>query len=186
MNDNEIIELYFNRNEQAIKESSDKYGAYCFSVANAVLSNHNDSEECVNSTWLAAWNTIPPQKPSVLKMYFAKITRNTALSTYRKRIAKKRENSEFEASLEEISECISLNEGVEQQIDKEQLNRAINSFLKSLNARDCSVFIRRYFFSDSIKSIANYYCLGESNTLSILFRTRKKLKEYLTKEGFFI
>lgn len=186
MKDSDIIALYFERNEQAIKESSEKYGSYCFSVANAVLSNRDDSEECVNSTWLKAWNTIPPQKPNVLKMYFAKITRNTALSAYRKRTAQKREYGEFEASLEELKECLSSKESVEQQIDKENLNKAVNSFLKSLNNRDCSVFLRRYFYSDSVRNIAVRYSLSESNTLSILFRTRKKLREYLIKEGFSI
>ena len=119
-------------------------------------------------------------------MYFAKITRNTALSAYRKRTAQKREYGEFDASLEELKECLSSKESVEQQIDKEQLNKAVNSFLKSLNTRDCSVFLRRYFYSDSVRNIAVRYSLSESNTLSILFRTRKKLREYLIKEGFSI
>lgn len=184
MNDSQIIDLFFKRDELAIKESSKKYGAYCFSVANAVLADNNDSEECVNSAWLKAWNSIPPQKPDVLKMYFAKLTRNLAISAYRKKCAQKRDKNEFELSVEELKECVATKEGIEENIDKKQLGRAINEFLKTLSSRDCSVFLRRYFYSDSIKSISERYSLSESNTLSILFRTRKKLKEYLVKEDF--
>lgn len=186
MTDNEIIALYWERDQAAITISNEKYGAYCFAVANAILFNREDCDECVNSTWLQSWNSMPPQRPSVLKLFFAKITRNLAINTYRKNTAKMRGGSEFKASLDELSECIPSESSVEGEFDKKALEQSINGFLRSLSSRDCSVFLRRYFFSDSVKQIAERFGLSESNTLSILFRTRKKLKEHLEKEGFSI
>lgn len=186
MTDNEIIALYWDRNQTAITASNEKYGAYCFAVADAILSSKEDCDECVNSTWLQSWNSMPPQRPNVLKLFFAKITRNLAINTYRRNSAKMRGGNEFKASLDELSECLPDKASVEGEVDKRALEQTINSFLRSLSARDCSVFLRRYFYSDSVKSIAERYGLSESNTLSILFRTRKKLKEHLEKEGFSI
>lgn len=184
MTDSEIIALYWERNQTAITVSNEKYGAYCFAVANAILSNYEDSNECVNSTWLQSWNSMPPQRPNELKLFFAKITRNLAINIYRKNTAKMRGGNEFKASLDELAECIPSGNSVEGELDKNALEQLINAFLRSLSARDCSVFLRRYFYSDSVKEIAKRYGLSESNTLSILFRTRNKLKEHLEKEGF--
>lgn len=184
MTDSEIITLYWERNQTAITASNEKYGAYCFAVANAILSNYEDSSECVNSTWLQSWNSMPPQRPNVLKLFFAKITRNLAINTYRKNTAQIRGGKEFKASLDELTECVPSKSSIESEFDKSELEKSINVFLRSLSERDCCVFLRRYFYSDSVKSIAKRYGLSEPNTLSILFRTRNKLKEYLEKEGF--
>lgn len=184
MTDNEIIALYWKRDQEAITVSNERYGAYCFAVANAILSSREDCDECVNSTWLQSWNSMPPQRPNALKLFFAKITRNLAINTYRKNTAKMRGGTEFKASLDELAQCVPSKNSVESEFDKKVLEQSVNAFLKSLNARDCSVFLRRYFFSDSVKEIAKRYGLSESNTLSILFRTRNKLKEHLEKEGF--
>lgn len=184
MTDNDIIALYWKRDQTAITVSNERYGAYCFAIANAILSNCEDSNECVNSTWLQSWNSMPPQRPNALKLFFAKITRNLAINTYRKNTAKMRGGNEFKASLDELSECVPSDSSVEGEVDRRALEQSINSFLRTLSQRDCSVFLRRYFYSDSVKDIAIRHGLSESNTLSILFRTRKKLKEHLEKEGF--
>ncbi len=186
MTDVQIINLYWQRNELAIAESNNKYGAYCFAVADRILINRQDSDECVNSTWFKAWNVIPPQKPDVLKLFFAKITRNLAINKYRQSKALSRGAGEFASSLDELSECVPDKNSVEQQIDKIALNQSVNEFLETLSDRDCCVFLRRYFYSDSIKEIAEYCNLTESNTLSILHRTRKKLKIHLEKDGYIV
>lgn len=184
MTDLEIIELYWNRNELAVSESNSKYGAYCFTVADTILLNREDSNECVNSTWFKAWNAIPPHRPEILKLFFAKITRNLAINKYRQAKTLSRGAGEFAASLDELRECVPDQNRIEYEIDKIALNESVNKFLKTLSERDCCVFLRRYFYSESVKEIAEYCNLTESNTLSILHRTRKKLKMYLEKEGY--
>ncbi len=182
MDDNKLLQLYFERNESAIDESIEKYGALCTSVAYGILKDKQDSEECVNDAFLNAWNSIPPQKPKKLSSYLAKITRNLAIDRYRKENAKKRRASEYEIALEELGECVGTGE-VEEKFDESAALGAINSFLNTLDSKKRSVFLRRYFYFDSIKEICEKYALSTSGVKMILMRTREELKEFLEKEG---
>ena len=185
MTDESIIEMYFMRNEEAIRHSEEKYGKYCFAVANNILSNSGDSEECVNDTWLRSWNAIPPQRPTVLKLFFARITRNLAIGKYRSNNAKKRGSGEIGDVLHELEYCIADSDA-ESKLNATELARAVNEFLGTLEPRDRAVFLRRYFFTESTDTIALNFGLKKSNVLKILSRIRKKLKTYLTEEGFFV
>ena len=160
MEDSRIVELYWQKNADAIKETNSKYGAYCFAIADNILHNKEDSEECVNDTWLNAWNAMPPQKPTKLQMFLAKITRNLSFNRFNARSAE----SEYEAR--ELGQCIRM-------------------FVRALPERDGNVFVRRYFFTEPVAEIAKRYGLTDNNVMVILSRTRKKLKTQLVKEGFF-
>ena len=153
MDDRKIIELYNQRNEKAISETSLKYGKYCFSIANNILGDRQDSEECVNDTWLKTWNAIPPQEPRSLKLFLGKITRNLALDRYDSRTAKKRE-CPLELALEEISECVP-DVSAERESDGGVLRDAINSFLASLPRRTRIIFMQRYWYLSSISEISS-------------------------------
>jgi len=182
MTDEAIIELYFARNEDAIKSSDEKYGRYCLTIANGILTNHFDSEECVNDTWLRAWNSIPPERPCYLKLFFARITRNLAINRYRASNAQKRGGGEIEAVLEELSECFGTD--TETAFDMRMLSASVNEFLETLEIRERAIFLRRYFFSEDTQTIAVKFGIKRSNVHKILSRTRKKLREQLTKEGW--
>ena len=184
MDDSKIIELYWARDELAIKQSEEKYGKYCFSVANNILANNGDAEECVNDTWLRAWNAMPPAKPNYLKLFLAKITRNLALWRYEKRQSAKRAG-EFCTIVTELDECESAASAENEYLEKEILS-AINSFLRGVSLKERCIFVRRYFYAESGAAIAQRYGEKESNVNLILFRTRKKLKEHLEKEGIYI
>ncbi len=185
MEDSRIVELYWQRNEDAIKETDGKYGAYCFAIANNILHSKEDSDECVNDTWLNAWNSIPPQKPTRLQIFLGKITRNLSFNRYNSRSAKKRGGGEIVLVLDELAECIACESDVESEYELKELERCINLFVSILPERDCNVFVRRYFFTEPVADIAKRYSLTESNVAVILSRTRKKLKNYLIREGFF-
>lgn len=184
MDDNTIIGLYFNRDEQAVRETILAYGDYCRTVARNILGNPEDAEEAVADTWLKVWNTIPPQKPRFLKLYLAKITRNIALNTYREQSAKKRGGGQVVLALEELGACVSQSGSVESIIDERLLRNTIQSFLQQISKKDRMVFVRRYFFLEDTSAIAQRYGLKESNVLLILSRTRKRLRDYLIKEGY--
>ena len=184
MEDNQIIELYWSRNENAIKETDHKYGNYCFAVADNILHNREDAEECINDTWLHAWNAIPPQKPARLRIFLTKITRNLSFNRFNARTAQKRGGSEINLVLDELAECIASESDVENEYAAKELSESIRKFVRSLSERDGNVFIRRYFFTEPVKIIAQSYSLTENNVCVMLRRTRKKLKAYLIKEGF--
>lgn len=184
MTDEAIIEMYFDRNEDAIKKSDEKYGRYCMTVAGSILSDRLDAEECVNDTWLRAWNSIPPERPSYLKLFFAKITRNLAINRYRSATAKKRGGGEVDTVLDELSECIGGD--TETAVDMRALSASVNDFLGTLEVRERAIFLRRYFFSEETEVIAVKFGIKKSNVHKILSRTRKKLREQLTKEGYSI
>lgn len=184
MEDRKIIELFFERSEKAIEESEKKYGRYCHSVAYSILSSDEDAEEIVNDTYLRAWNAIPPQKPSKLGAFLAKIARNLALDRYDAR-RKERENLAFELTLEEIAECIPDTSRISVS-DEVALRDAINSFLASLDEKTRVIFMRRYWYMLPISQISKLSRESESNIKTILFRTRKKFKEHLRKEGIVI
>lgn len=183
--DKRIVELYFERNESAIKETDLKYGAYCYAVSNNILHNNEDSEECVNETWVRAWNTIPPKKPQYLRMFLAKITRNISFNLYNSYNAKKRGCREIHLILEELSECIASESYVEDDCIAKELAQILRIFVKDLPEREGNIFLRRYFFSEPISVIAEKYCISENNATVILSRTRRKLKQLLINEGYF-
>ena len=182
MEDRKIVDLYWARDERAIAESDMKYGAFCHALANRILSQQEDAEECVSDTWLRSWNTVPPQRPERLQQFFAKITRNLAFDRWRLLHAGKR--SAVTVALEELEECLAAPGGVEEPLRQKELSEALRRFLTGLSPRDRGVFLRRYFFVEATGEIAARFGLSETNVLTILSRTRKKLKEQLQKEGF--
>ena len=184
MEDSRIVELYWQRSSDAIAESNIKYGPYCFTVANNILGSPEDSEECVNDTWLAAWNAMPPGRPARLQMFLTKITRNLSFNRFQARAAKKRGGGEIILVLDELAECIPGESSVEQEYEAKELSRAIQAFVRELPERDGNVFVRRYFFTESAAQIAGRYSMTENHVMVILSRVRKKLKTHLVKEGF--
>lgn len=184
MQDDQIVELYWRREESAIAESSGKYGAYCFSVAENILQSPEDSEECVNDTWLRAWNAMPPQRPARLRMFFAKITRHLAFDKFKARTAQKRGCGELHLVLSELEECISSPDTPETLVAAKELEQSIGRFVRSLPEREAMLFARRYFFGEAVSKIARNYGLTSNNTTVILSRIRNKLKTHLEKEGY--
>lgn len=183
MDDNQIVELFWKRDTDAITESSNKYGSYCFSIANNILHSKEDSEECVNDTWLKAWNTIPPQKPTKLQMFLAKITRNLSFDRFSARTAEKRGGGEIHLVLDELAECLASESDVASDYEYKELGKCIRQFVNTLPNRDRNVFLRRYFFTDSVAEISVRYSMTENYVMVILSRTRKKLKNHLQLEG---
>ena len=184
MEDSQIVELYWQKNENAISETAKKYGAYCFTIAENILHSTEDSEECVNDTWLHAWNAIPPQRPDVLRMFLAKITRNLSLDRFSARNAEKRGGGEIALVLDELGECLGGGEDTEAAYEAKELRQCIRRFVRTLPERDGNVLVRRYFFAEPVADIAKRYGLSENNVMVILSRTRKKLKAHLLKEGY--
>lgn len=184
MDDEQILNLYFARDEQALVETDRKYGGYCFSLANGILNNQQDAEETVNDTYLKAWNTIPPHHPSVFKLFLAKITRNLAFSRWRQNTAGKRGGGEMQLVLDELADCICAPTRVEEQYSAKELSRAIRSFLDTLPVREQNIFLRRYFFVEESEAIARRYGMKPATVLRTLSRTRAKLKKCLTREGY--
>ena len=183
MEDAEIVALYLARQEAAIAESERKYGAYCCSIAQRILDCREDIQETLNDTWLRAWNAIPPEAPTALRPYFARITRNLAIDRWRKRNTEKR-GGQMTLALEELSELSGGTPLPQEPVEGKELERAIQSFLSGCSQNQRNVFLRRYFFFDSTEEIARRYAMRESNVLNLLSRTKKKLKVYLQKEGF--
>ncbi len=186
MQDEKIIELYWLRNETAISETEHKYGQYLTKIAYNILNNIEDSRESVNDTYLKAWNTMPPQKPNILKTYLGKITRQLSIDVFRTRNRKKRNASQYAVSLSELEECIPDGNDVEQEVELQLLGRIINDFLYTLPDQTRHIFVCRYYFCDSIKNISAFFAISESKVKSILFRTRNALKSHLESEGFFV
>lgn len=182
MNDANIVELYWNRNEDAIKETSKKYGNYCYSISYNILGRNEDAEESVNDTYLVAWDSMPPHKPKNLATFLGKITRRISIDKWRHKNAKKRGNGQIDEALEELSECISDSNSVEKTIEAELLNKTINKFVRALPEAEQTVFIRRYWYLDSVKDICRLCGYSKTKVQSMLFRTRKKLRETLDKE----
>ncbi len=176
--DDEIIDMYFLRNEEAIAATSGKYGNYCGTVARNILGSIEDSEECVNDTWLKTWNAIPPDRPFNLKAFLGRITRNLSIDRWRK---KRKSLSETEICIDELEECIpDLSGNASESLE---VREALNGFLKTLKERDRIVFIKRYWYVYGVNEIAKSMSMTETNVKTVLMRTRNKLKEYLEKEG---
>ena len=178
--DEEIVNLYFDRSEEAIAACQVKYGKSCHTVAYNILHSNEDAEECVNDTWLRAWNSIPPERPTRLGAWLSTVTRRLALTRYEKKTAAKR-NGGMEASLEELSECVTA--GSLTIADEVALSEAINGFLASLPTRTRMIFMRKYWYMDSIADIAKALGMGESAVKVTLHRTREKFRKHLAKEG---
>ena len=182
MEDGRIIGLFFERSEQALEELDRKYGAAVKKTAANILSDRQDAEECVNDTYLRVWNSIPPQKPNPLVSYVCKIARNLALDRYRSNTAEKR-NGNLDLVLEEMEECIPSNMSVETELEAKELTQEINRFLSALPKDDRFLFVRRYWYGDSVADLAAMTG-GSANRISVrLFRIREKLRNTLTKEG---
>ena len=181
MEDMEIIELYWQRDERAVKESDVKYGRLCKGIALRLLENMEDSEECVSDTWLRAWNTIPPQRPEILRAFFAKITRNLALDRCRSSAAQKRGGGEVSLALEELKDCVSGGT-IESELERKELVAAINDFLRGLDEKERQLFLRRYWLAESVSVIAKKSGMSANAVSLRLMRLRTRLKEHLEKE----
>lgn len=182
MEDEMIIHLFMERSERAISELSQKYGKLCKMLANNILKNEQDVEECVNDAYFVLWNHIPPEKPNPLSAYLCRITRNLSLKRYHANVAQKR-NSFYDVILEEVEECLQSNERVEDEILAQELANQVNVFLGTLKALDRIIFIQRYWFCDSISEIAKRHGVSNNYITVHLHRTRGKLKKYLEMEG---
>lgn len=183
MKDIDIINLYFARSEKAIKETDIKYGAYCNSIAENILHSRNDSEECVNDTYLRVWNSVPPERPQNFRTYIGKITRNLAINRYRSFTAGKRGGSNVDVIFSELEGCIPSALTVEDALEEKILIKLLDEFLKKQSDTKKNIFLRRYWYCESISRISQDLSLSESKVTSVLYRMRIKLKEYLEKEG---
>lgn len=183
MKDIDIIKLYFTRSEKAITETHKKYGAYCSYIAENILSDRQDSEECVNDTYLRAWNSIPPKNPQNLRTYLGKITRGLAINRHKKYSAEKRGASVIDGVFSELENCIPSKTSVEDSLNEALLVKSIEDFLSGQSSQNRNIFLRRYWYAASISIIAKEFSMSESKVTSILFRQRIKLKEHLEKEG---
>ena len=181
MDDLSIIELYFARDEQAIKETDNKYGKLCHSIAYNILNNNEDSEECVNDTYIGVWNAIPPTRPNNFMAFLCKITRNISLKRIKAMARQKRSQATI-VSLDELTEILP-DESIGENISNDNLTELISDFLRKEKADVRNVFIRKYYFFDSVGDISKRYSFTEDKVKSMLYHTRKKLKDYLIKEG---
>ena len=184
MEDATIVQLYWDRNEQAITESSAKYGGYCKSIACNILADPSDAEECVNDTWLNAWGAMPPHRPSLLSVFLGKITRNLSFDRYRQLHRDKRGGHSIDLVLDELAEIVSGNDDPERSWEAKELYREIDRVLAALPAEKRHMFVRRYWYADPIASIARRFQTSENNVSANLSRIRKKLKAELEERGY--
>ncbi len=185
MEDEQIVDLYWARDERAVAESQAKYGGWCLAVARNILSDGADAEECVNDTWLGAWNAMPEDRPARLGAYLAAITRRTALNRWKAARTQKRGGGETPQVLEELAECVPGGESAEAALEAKELGRAVAAFVRTLPGTERRVFLCRYWYLDSVMDIAETFGFSQSKVKSMLARTRKKLLAYLRKEGFY-
>ena len=183
MEDSEIIGLYWRRAEQAISATEEKYGGYCAAIAVGILNDPEDAKECVNDTWLSAWNSIPPQKPERLSIYLGRLTRNLSLNRAKARAAEKRGGGQRELALAEPEECVPDPRGVEEAVEEQELTAALNKFLYAQSAPRRNIFIRRYWYLVPIRELAGEFGMSERAMTSLLFRMRGQLKRFLEQEG---
>lgn len=185
MEDREIIELYNARSESAIFHTDEKYGHYCRAIAFNILQNDEDAEECVNDTYLRAWNTIPPQMPACLRLFLGKITRHLSFDVFKRFHREKRGADTISLVLDELEDCLPANNNTEESVDEAILTEVIDRFMKDLSPRDRWIFSRRYWNTDSVSEIADALDMEANTVKVILYRTRKKLRNVLEKEGFY-
>lgn len=184
MEDERIVSLYWARDERAIRETEEKYDRYLTKIAYNILNNLDDSRESVNDTYLAAWESMPPHRPTVLSAYLAKLVRRISIDCFRYRIRDKRLGAEYAISLSELGDCVSGGNTTEELVNVKLLADAIGIFLRLQSEEARTAFIGRYYFLDPVKEIASYCGMSESKVKSLLYRTRIALKAYLEKEGF--
>lgn len=186
MEDNKIVELYWNRDENAINETKNKYENYCFSIAKNILHNQEDSQEVLNDTYLATWNAIPPAHPLDLSTFIGKITRRLSLNKWRSLKTKKRGGNEVTLSFDELEECIPDNYNIKKELEAKLLAESIDEFLETLKVNERKVFVCRYWYFESINDISKRFSYSQSKVKMMLKRTRDKLKDHLLKEGVIV
>ena len=184
IDDEKIIEMFFERSEQGIRELDNKYGAVCHNLSYNIVNSRQDAEECVNDAYLGVWNSIPPTRPNPLLSYIAKIVRNISLKSYWRKEADKR-SGQYTIALQEIEGCIADPKIVEDEIEARELARIIENFLDTLTAENRVIFMRRYWFADSYKDIAEFVGLTEKNISVRLTRIRGKMKKFLIEKEVF-
>ena len=184
MDDKSIVDLYFSRNQDAIAQTDKKYGRYCYSIAYNILTNKEDAEESVSDTYMTAWRSIPPRRPSALSAFLGKITRHISIDRWRERVATKRGGGEVPLALEELNDCISGMQDVEMEYERKEILNAYVKFLDALPATERRVFLCRYWYVESIETIADKFDFSESKVKTMLHRTRAKLRKQFAKEGF--
>ncbi len=185
MEDHEIVNLFFERSEAAIKQCEEKYNNYLLKVAYNILGNTEDCMECINDSLLKVWNKIPPAKPNNLKLFISKFVRQSAIDIVRKQSSQKRFSGEYELSLEELNECITENSS-QNHIEAEEFGKKINDFLKNISKEKRDIFVLRYYYFFSIEEISLKRKISSSKVKTTLHRVRKELKEFLIKEGYSI
>lgn len=183
MEDSAIVDLYWQRSDQAIVETDRKYGRYCHTIAYNICSNHEDAEECVNDTWFSAWNLMPDKRPAILSTFLGYITRNFALNLFNAKNTKKRGGGETDLALDELKDCIPSDINIEQNYEVRELEAAINSFVGKLPDIERRMFISRYWFLASIADISKRAGCSQGKTKITLYRVRNKLRVYLREEG---
>ena len=184
MDDQRIVELYWSRAESAILETDKKYGAYLNSISYNILASREDAQECVNDTYHNAWNAIPPTRPSILSTFLGKITRRLSIDRWRRLNAEKRGGGELTLTLDELECCVSGSGSVENEIERQELKKLLSDFLDTLPVTERRVFLCRYWYMDSIQSIALQFGFSQSKVASMLHRTRAKLRTVLEKDGY--
>ena len=184
MDDDKIVGLYWDRNEQAISETANKYGGYCGSIARNILINHSDAEECVNDTWLRAWNAMPPHRPSILSTFLGKITRNLAFDLYKKLHREKRGGNNMDLVLDELAEVVSGNDSPEKTWMEQEFKDEIDRFFSSLPKENRYMFGLRYWYAEGLSEIAERFDITENNLSVSLSRIRKKLRTHLIERGY--
>ncbi len=183
MEDSKIVELYWQRRDAAITETDRKYGPYCKTVAYNILESREDSDECVNDTYLKAWNSMPNARPKCLSTYLAKITRNLAISRLRAKNSLRRGGGQTALALEELAEVVPAEQNIEAMVERREMTRILNEYLSELEGEERRVFMARYFFMTPVKEIGVKFGFSESKVKSMLSRTRVKLRRYLKEEG---
>lgn len=183
MEDEKIIELYWQRSQEAVAATAEKYGPYCSAIAGHILHSPRDTEECVNDTWLAAWNAMPPHRPSILSAFLGRLTRNLAFNRYAYTRAEKRGGGETELVLDELAELVSGGEDSQTELERRELIRALNEFLGGLSEKKRAIFLLRYWYVHSVGDIAGRFAMKETAVSMVLHRLRRELRQYLTERG---
>ena len=184
MEDEQIVTLFWRRDQEAIVQSQRKYHPYLSKIAYNILHDQEDSQEVVNDTYFKAWQSIPPQRPSKLSIYLGRLTRHGAIDRYRHHTSQKRQGDTYAMCLEELEECCATGQDPQQVLDGKLLAQAISRFLCTLKPQTRAMFLGRYYFLDPLKEVAQYCGVRESKAKSTLFRVRKALRAYLRQEGF--
>ena len=183
MNDSDIVELYWQRSERAIRETDKKYGGYCRAIAYNICGNGEDAEECVNDTWLGAWNSMPDQRPDRLPPFLGAITRSAAINRFRAARRLKRGGGQTVLALEELAECVPAGTDVEREVEAQELRRCLDAFVAALPETERKIFVARYWFLSPVGEIAGRLGCSAGKVKTSLYRTRGRLRDYLEKEG---